>query len=132
MKKLLYLILVLFAFISNAQDLSPLPNAAIKKLIAPNNTVFYYNPLDSTMWVFKGETGWYRFASLRDIKNNKVTGIAFSGDQTKLLTLTQVYGGTKTATFTDNDNQAIYVTNTIIGTTGTTTTITLTGKVFQN
>ena len=71
MKKLLTILLILFAFIVNAQDLSPLPSitGTVKKLIAPNTPVFYYNTLDSAMWVFKGETGWYRFASLRDFRN---------------------------------------------------------------
>ena len=48
---------------SFSQDVSPLPSVTVKKLIAPNTPVFYYNTLDSIMWVFKGETGWFRFAS---------------------------------------------------------------------
>lgn len=122
MKKILSILLVLIAFIANAQDPSPLPSITVNKLIAPNNPVFYYNTLDSVMWVFKGETGWYRFASLRDIKNNKVTGISFSGTTTKQLSLTQTYGGTKTATFTDSDNQTLST-----SASGTTRTLTISG-----
>jgi len=62
MKKLLYLILVLFAFIANAQDPNPLPSITVKKLIAPNTPVFYYDQLDSSVWVFKGSYGWTKLA----------------------------------------------------------------------
>jgi hypothetical protein len=93
--------LILFAFITKAQDPSPLPSITVNKLISPNTPVFYYNTADSAMWVFKGETGWYRFASKRDIKNNKVTGISVTGTTLKTISISQTYGGTKTATFTD-------------------------------
>jgi len=63
MKKLLTIILVIFAFIVNAQDITPLPSITIKKLISPNNPVFYYNTADSALWIFKGETGWLRIAT---------------------------------------------------------------------
>lgn len=63
MKKLFSILLVLFAFIASAQDPSPLPSITVKKLIAPNNPTFYYNTVDSALWVFKGETGWLRIAT---------------------------------------------------------------------
>lgn len=110
MKKLLFLfsiILLMSTIRSNAQDISPLPSVTIKKLISPNNPIFYYNILDSIMWVFKGETDWFRFASLRDIRNNTVTSINFTGTTTKTFTLNQIYGGTKTATFTTSASEVI-------------------------
>lgn len=63
MKKILSILLVLIAFIVNAQDPDPLPSITVKRLVAPNTPTFYYNTVDSALWVFKGETGWLRLAS---------------------------------------------------------------------
>lgn len=63
MKKLTLGLLLSFSLLTFGQDLSPLPSITVKKLIAPNNPVFYYNTADSALWVFKGETGWLRIAS---------------------------------------------------------------------
>jgi len=63
MKKLLSILFILIGFIAYSQDTSPLPSVTVKKLIAPNNPVMYYNTLDSAFWVFKGQTGWIRLAT---------------------------------------------------------------------
>jgi uncharacterized protein (TIGR02145 family) len=66
MKKLLYILLTIFLMSgirSMAQDPSPLPSITVKKLIAPNNPVLYYDTGDSVLWVFKGATGWLRIAT---------------------------------------------------------------------
>lgn len=71
MRKLVLIISIIFLILnirSFAQDISPLPNSNIKKLIAPNNPVFYYNSVDKAFWVFKGETGWIRLAGYYDTK----------------------------------------------------------------
>jgi len=127
MKKILTILLVLFAFVVKAQDLSPLPNTDVKKLIAPNNPVFYFNNVTNDYWVFMGQYGWKRLAGttqLNDSLSNYwskqeitpedtarwnlnsggasyVTGLSVSGTTLKTITLTQLSGGTKTATFTD-------------------------------
>lgn len=56
------------------------------------------------------------------IANNHVSSIAFSGTTTKTLTLNQVNGGTKTAMFTDLDQQTLSTTAS-----GNTRTITISG-----
>ena len=107
MKKLLSILFLLIGFIAFGQDLSPLPSITIKKLIAPCNPTFYYNLADSSMYEYSDCNGWYRFARKVDIKNNKVTSINFTGTYTKTVSIQQIYGGTKTATFTDLDNQTL-------------------------
>lgn len=122
MKRLLTILLILVAFAGKAQDQSPLPNVNVKKLISPNNPIFYFNPVTYDFWVFMGEYGW------KQLKNNEVTSITFGGDATKMLTLQQLYGGTKTATFTDNDNQAPTLITDNLGLTGTSTTVSIAYK----
>lgn len=66
MKKILFIIITISLTLTtwlNAQDVTPLPSLTIKKLISPNNPVYYYNTADSAFWVFKGETGWLRLAA---------------------------------------------------------------------
>lgn len=55
-------ILLLSTLLVIAQDIPPTPAITFKKLQAPNNPIFWYNQLDSALWVFKGETGWLRIA----------------------------------------------------------------------
>ena len=68
MKRLLAILLILVAFIGKAQDPSPLPNINVVKLIAPNNTVFYYNTLTHDFLVSMGQYGWKRLAGYSDIQ----------------------------------------------------------------
>jgi hypothetical protein len=61
MKKLFTIVFILVGFIAHSQNASPLPNSSIKKLIAPNNPIFYYNTADSAVWMFKGQHAWNKF-----------------------------------------------------------------------
>jgi len=115
MKKILILLLVLFAFIANAQDPSPLPSITVKKLIAPNTPVFYYDQLDSSVWVFKGAYGWTKLAdsarlykdyvpyenAWRDVNLN-TNSILAEGQQLPLSN-----GGCQISPITDNGNGSV-------------------------
>lgn len=59
MKKLLFLILTLISVVAAGQDIKPL-NPEFKMLQTPNNAVFWWNPIDSSVWVYKGAYGWTR------------------------------------------------------------------------
>lgn len=66
MKRLFAILFVLIGFLSNAQDSSPLPNTNIKKLIAPNSPVYYFNSITNDYWVFMGQYGWKKLGSSSD------------------------------------------------------------------
>lgn len=69
MKKIiLFIVFITIGLKLFSQDASPLPSATIKKLVAPNTPIFYYNHIDKSFWVFKGETGWLRLAGYYDTK----------------------------------------------------------------
>lgn len=72
MKKILSILLVLIAFISNAQDPNPLPSISVKKLISPNNPTFYYDQADSSVWVYKGAYGWTKLADSARLQKDYV------------------------------------------------------------
>ena len=117
MKKLLLILFILISILSNAQDISPLPSVTVKKLIAPNTPVFYYNTVDSAFWVFKGETGWLRLATNEQLKKYYVPYIGASktvdlGNQliTSKKQLLPLFNGACTIpTILDNGNGTITV-----------------------
>ena len=61
MKKLITILFILIGFIAQSQDTKP-NNPELKKLIAPNTPIFYFNPIDSAVWMFKGTYGWTKIA----------------------------------------------------------------------
>lgn len=61
MKKILSILLVLIAFIANAQDPDPLPSISVKRLISPNDLRMYYDTSDSIVKGYKGAYGWTWF-----------------------------------------------------------------------
>lgn len=90
MKKLITILFVLIAFIAQSQDTKP-NNPELKKLIAPNTPIFYFNPIDSAVWIFKGAYGWtkladsarvYRELEKKENISNKV--ISISGASTNI------------------------------------------------
>ena len=117
MKRVLTILLTFLTISLFGQDIKPIsPN--FKPLQSPS---FSYYTTDSSVWIYKGATyGWTKLASARNVINNQVTGVTVSGTNTKTFTLTQIYGGTKTTTFTDLDQQTLSVTAS-----GTTRTITI-------
>ena len=80
-----------------AQETKP-TNPEFKPLQAPNNMTFWYNPVDSYVWGFKGKYGWTRFGKWGE----DISQITITGTTTKTLTITRNGGGTVTASFTDN------------------------------
>ena len=72
MKKLIFvLFLLVSSFELYAQDTKP-TNPEFKILQAPNNITFWYNPVDSSLWGYKGATGWVRIANWRDFAKFKL------------------------------------------------------------
>lgn len=63
MKRALFISVTLFFILLGnvfSQDTPPTPAITFKQLQTPNNAVFWYNPVDSFVWVYKGQYGWTR------------------------------------------------------------------------
>jgi len=129
MKKLIFLLLLFVSLFSQAQVYDYQVQAAnilqaddffIWKgdTIRKDSIVYVDNKIDSVrMHYINGN--WSKWIKSTQ---NKVTGVSITGTSSKTFTLTQLFGGTKTAVFTDNDNQTLST-----SVSGTTRTITISG-----
>lgn len=71
MKKLILGLFLALSSLLYGQDIKP-TNPEFYKLQTPNNITFWYNPVDSFLWAFKGQDGWTRIANWRDLAKYKL------------------------------------------------------------
>lgn len=72
MKKIFLVLFLLSSFLIKGQDIAPIPSINFLQLKSPNNPFFWYNKLDSAIWMFNGYPstngfGWTRLATNRQL-----------------------------------------------------------------
>lgn len=95
MKKLLTILFCIIAIFAYSQDTPPSRPPAYQ-LQSPKNPVFYYNPADSSEWIYHNGI-WNKFGKA----SQTVDSIKFSGTSLKTLSAYKSGGKVMTADFTD-------------------------------